>query len=98
MCCVTQQACRSTAGFFQLSYGGKTYLIQNAYPEAGDVVDGDQTDNMLTLNGFDVSLTNNLTTRFSVRGAPDPANCAVSYQQALALGQQPVITLVTSGC
>ena len=53
---------------------------------------------MLTLNGFDVSLTNNLTTRFSVRGAPDPANCAVSYQQALALGQQPVITLVTSGC
>lgn len=68
--CVTRQPCGSTAGFFYLSHGGKTYLIQNAYPEAGDVVGGDQVDTMLTLGNFDVSLVNNLTTRFGAQGTP----------------------------
>ncbi len=96
--CITRQPCGSTAGFYHLSQGGKSYLIQNAYPEAGDVVGGDQVDNMLTLNGFDVSLVNNLTTRFAAKGAPDPTNCAVTYQQAAALGLAPVITMSISKC
>lgn len=96
--CITRQPCGSTAGFYHLSYGGKTHLIQNAYPEAGDVVGGDQMDNMLTLHSFDVSLVNNLTTRFAAQGAPDPSSCAVTYQQAAALGQAPVITMSISGC
>lgn len=96
--CMAKQPCGSTSGFYHLSYGGRTYLIQNAYPEAGDVVGGDQVDNMLTLGGFDVSLVNNLTTRFAAQGAPDPTNCAVTYQQAASLGQAPVVTMSVSGC
>ena len=98
MYCVTRSPCGCTSGFYHLSHGGKTYLIQNGYPEAGDVIGGDQIDTMITQSGFDIALPDNLTTRFAVQGAADPVNCSVSYRQALAPGQEPLITLVTSGC
>ena len=96
--CVADTQCGRTTGFYYLRNEGKDYLIQNGYPEAGDVVGGDQIDSMITYSGFNVSLTNNLTTKFSLNNAPTPALCAVSYTQATAFDSPPVITLVTTGC
>jgi len=96
--CILKPNCSTTSGFFFLPYDGRTLRINNAYPEAVDVVGGDQIDTLLTQSGFDVVLVNNLTTRFDLRGAPTPANCSVSYQQAASLGAEPKITVTTGGC
>lgn len=96
--CLIEPRCATTPGFFYLSYDGRTLLINNAYPEAGDVIGGDQIDTIITQNGFDVVLVNNLTTRFDLRGAPIPATCSMSFKQAINLGDQPTITVAISGC
>lgn len=98
MYCMVKPACAQASGFYHLSYQGKTYLIQNAYPEAGDVVGGDQIDTMIQYSGFNVSLPNNLTTRFSPSSAASPATCRVDYVQAAAMGSAPTVTTDTSGC
>ena len=96
--CLIKPSCSSTAGFFFLPYDGRTLRIINAYPEAGDVINGDQIDSIITQSGFDVVLANNLTTRFDLQGAPNPATCSVAYKQAANLGDKPTITLTNSGC
>jgi MSHA pilin protein MshA len=96
--CMLKTPCATTSGFFYLPYDGRTLLINNAYPEAGDVIGGDQIDTIITQTGFDVVLANNLTTRFDLKGAPNPATCSVAYQQAANLGEDPAITVTASGC
>lgn len=96
--CMIKIPCATTSGFFYLPYDGRTLLINNGYPEAGDVIGGDQIDTIITQTGFDVVLANNLTTRFDLKGAPNPATCSVAYQQAASLGAEPTITMNTSGC
>lgn len=96
--CQIRSPCSTISGFYYLTFGGKTYLFQNGYPEAGDVIGGDQIDVLINYSGFTVSLPNNLKTMFSVSGAPDPTNCSVTYQQAASLGQAPIVTTLTSGC
>jgi MSHA pilin protein MshA len=96
--CQIKVPCATTSGFFYITFGGRTYLFNNAYPEAGDVVDGDQIDVLISHSGFNVTLPNNLRTRFSLSSASNPTNCSVTYQQAATLGQAPTITTITSGC
>ena len=96
--CVATSPCGTTSGFFYLPMNGKTWLINNGYPEAGDVIGGDQIDSMIDYSGFSVDLPDNLTTRFSSPGAPTALNCSVKYVQSAALGAQPTITATTSGC
>jgi MSHA pilin protein MshA len=96
--CLTKPACASTPGFFYLPYDGRTLLITNAYPEAGDVIGGDQIDTIITYSGFDVVLANNLTTRFDLKGAPNPATCSIAYKQAANLGDEPTIVVINTGC
>jgi len=98
MACILKPGCSTTSGFFYLSYNNKTLLINNAYPEAGDVIGGDQIDILIDQNGFNVVLANNLTTRFDLMGAPTPSACSVAYKQAVSLGAEPTITVTTSGC
>jgi len=96
--CMIKTPCATTAGFFYLPYDGRTLLINNTYPEAGDVIGGDQIDTIITQSGFAVVLANNLTTRFDLIGAPNPATCSVAYRQAVSLGEEPTITVTISGC
>jgi hypothetical protein len=98
MACILKPGCSMTAGFFYLPYNNKTLLINNAYPEAGDVIGGDQIDVLIDQNGFNVVLANNLTTRFDLMGAPTPSACSVAYKQAASLGAEPTISVITSGC
>lgn len=98
MQCLVTASCGSTAGFYSLPMGGRTWLIVNAYPEAGDAIGGDQIDSMITYSGFSVDLPDNLTTRFALQGAPTPLGCSVSYIQAAALGSAPTITTTVTGC
>jgi MSHA pilin protein MshA len=96
--CMVKPACAQSSGLYYLNYQGKSYLIQNGYPEAGDVVGGDQIDSMIQFSGFTVSLPNNLTTRFSPDSASSSTNCHADYVQAAAMGAAPTITTDTSGC
>lgn len=98
MYCMVKPACAQSTGFYYLSYQGKTYLIQNGYPEAGDVVGGDQIDTMIQHSGFNVTLVNNLTTRFAPSSASSAATCHADYVQALTAGASPTVTVDTSGC
>ena len=96
--CETLPACSGRSGFAYVTMFGRSWLFNNGYPEAGDVIGGDQIDSMIVLSGFTVSLPDNLTTRFAADGAATPAQCAVSYRQAAALGATPTIITTVSGC
>ena len=96
--CMVKASCSTTSGFFYLPYDGRTLLINNGYPEAGDVIGGDQIDTIITQSGFDVVLVDNLTTRFELHGAPTPSACSVAYKQAASLGAEPTITVIFTGC
>jgi hypothetical protein len=80
-----------------LPYAGRTLPITNAYPEAGDVIGGDQIDTIITYSGFDSILANNLTTRFDLKTAPNPSTCSISYKQAAKLGDEPTIIITSTG-
>lgn len=78
--------------------GGDTVAMQNAYPAAtatGIPVAGGvrAPDYIITKLALPPPLLHIL-----VPGAPDEGNCRIRYQQAAAVGAQPVFTLETSGC
>ncbi len=97
--CELLPSCAATTktGFGFVTYLGRSWRFNGGYPEAGDVIGGDQIDSLVVTTGFTVSLPNNLTTRFALTTAPTPANCSVDYKQADGTGP-PSITVNTSGC
>jgi MSHA pilin protein MshA len=84
-------------GYGILSFHGTAVYMNYGYPGAGDNVGGNNIDSLLTHAGFSVSIPDIYTSKFSMDGAPDPANCAVSYREAASVSG-PTITTETSGC
>lgn len=99
LCIVKPQTGCDIANPFQLvNLNGKQYWFNYGWLEAGDTVGSDEIDAAVTHTGFTVSLPNNLSTRFTKDGAPDPLTCSVLYVQANNASQGPTITTDTSGC
>jgi MSHA pilin protein MshA len=96
--CLLKAPCGTTPDFYFLNVNGRSWRIINTYPEAGDIVGGDQIDAMIDSSGFAIDLPSNLITRFRLADANDPTNCQVTYKQAASLGPPPTITSITSGC
>jgi hypothetical protein len=95
--CMVIPGCASS-GDTAFVMDGRAVRVNWGYPEAGDSIGNNQIDTTLDTTGFVGSLPDNLTTKFSVDDAPDPANCAVTYQQALQANPRPTITATISGC
>lgn len=98
ICIINEQQCKAATWPSTFNYQGKSVGISNLFPEAGDNINGNQIDTLINANGFTVTLIDNLTTKFSLSSATDPANCFVSYKQAMSLTTPPVILTTTSGC
>jgi MSHA pilin protein MshA len=98
ICLIKEAQCKAATWPSTFSYQGKSITISNLYPEAGDNINGNQIDTLINTSGFTVSLTDNLTTQFSLSTATDPSNCSVSYKQATSLTTPPVFTSITTGC
>lgn len=99
--CEINGFCQNPTGVF--TYQGKNVWYYNRYPDAGDSINDRQIDSLIDATGFTVSLDNTAVTRFSLKGAPTPANCAVTYQVAglnatTGVVTPPTIVTYTSGC
>ena len=79
---------------------GKMMYVNYGWIDAGDTLGVDQIDTFVSSSGFTVSIPGFDRTRFALNGAPDPANCSVTYFDAFFRGQAAGIdiTKATSGC
>jgi len=71
---------------------GASIAMANGYP-AADSID----DTLADTSGFDFSATGTTGT-FTKQGAPTPANCSVTYEEAAAANTPPTISFNTAGC
>jgi MSHA pilin protein MshA len=97
--CATQNACDMYAlSNSAVKIGAKFYITYGGYPLGGSLIGFDNIDTLVNISGFTVSLPTLTTTKFSYTTAPTPANCAVSYTNAVNAYTPPAIASVTSGC
>lgn len=96
--CLLQPTCQANAYVDStLTNQGATYAMWSGYPNGGNAANS--IDTMVTASGFQISYPDfNTTTQFSLANAPDPANCAVTYREAVDPDTPPVISVLSSGC
>ena len=80
--------------------GGREVRVNYGWPDAGETLGVNEVDTVVLYSGFTATLLDYAHTRFELNGAPDPATCSVTYEEAWTRG--PVlgmeITTNTSGC
>ena len=82
-----------------VTIGGRPAEIDYGWLNAGDSLGAGQIDSWVDVSGFTAVLTDALHTTFTLDGAPDPANCSVTYEEAsFNPAKVPTITSKTSGC
>jgi MSHA pilin protein MshA len=96
--CLLQPTCQANVqADSTLTNQGATYAMWSGYPNGGNAANS--IDTMVTASGFQISYPDfNTTTKFSLTTAPDPANCAVTYREAVDPATPPVISVLTGGC
>jgi MSHA pilin protein MshA len=97
----TMQGCSPNvnAGIGVYTQNGVSAQTAGCYPDAGDNLNYEQIDALITTTGFNVSLpaTGTADTYFDVSEAPNPSTCRVDYTQGY--GNQPIsISVISSGC
>ncbi len=99
ICQLKRQAC-DIANVYPntLNTQGLTVQFSNDFPDAGDNVNSKQIDILISHSGFSILLPDQYNTKFTLDGAPDPANCSVNYAQSQLPSSVPVISTINSGC
>lgn len=92
--CATQPDCQLSAGRSVLNLPSGRVLMERGYPQGGDP---SGIENALQLSGFTAVHVADRTV-FQKDGAPQAANCSVSYTSPQTDGGLPIITVETSGC
>ncbi len=99
LCQLKRQECDSANVWPNtLNTQGVAVQFSNDFPDAGDNVNSKQIDILINYSDFTATLPDQYNTKFTLDGAPDPANCSVNYAQAQLPGSSPVISEITSGC
>jgi hypothetical protein len=73
---------------------GNLVDFTNGYPDASNA---GIVSTLADVSGFSINVTATTVT-FEKNGAPDPANCSVSYSYDGGATSTPVIAGTTSGC
>jgi MSHA pilin protein MshA len=81
-----------------IGLGGIATRTAGGYPDAGDAVNDGEIDVWVNTTGYSIVVIYPYTHKFTLDGAPDPANCSALYGQATSAGTLPTITTLTSGC
>lgn len=85
---------QSKASGASISMEGATIAMANFYPTESS---GGIGNTLADTSGFSASFSGGLF-RLQKDGATDPANCAVTYDEAASSSAPPVIAAITSGC
>jgi prepilin-type N-terminal cleavage/methylation domain-containing protein len=97
--CKTDPSCDYGNSSQIVTIGGKSAWLNYGWLDSGDRLDVDQIDAWIIHAGFTASLPAPSRTLFTLDGAPDPANCSVTYWDAYYSSNQSVdIVPATSGC
>ena len=100
--CVLTAGCNLSSGSSLINVDGVVLGMYHGWPDAGDTINNNELDRLITASGFTVSLWNSgapgNATRWTPTAAKTPASCYVQYQEAQVAGADPSVTVVTSGC
>ncbi|WP_347989752.1 type II secretion system protein [Methylomonas sp. AM2-LC] len=97
--CAATPSCNLKNDQLHIYINNQWLWLNYGWPDAGDDIGVDEIDTTLSTSGFTISTPNIYTTVFSLSSARTPANCSVSYLQALYnVRYSPVITTITTGC
>lgn len=86
---------------FNVPMNGVNYPLLNCAPDGGDAVGGrGWIDTMVTYDSsvFDVTAPTYDKTVFTMKTAPKPAECSITYTTATVLNGDPTIQTVKTGC
>ncbi|MBI2731901.1 MAG: type II secretion system protein [Aquabacterium sp.] len=92
--CATQADCQLSAGRSVLNLPSGSVHMERGYPQGGNPAG---IESALQLSGFTAVHVADRTI-FQKDGAPQAANCAVSYTSPQTDGGLPIISVDTSGC
>jgi MSHA pilin protein MshA len=98
LCIVRGAACNPTSGAYIISNNGHSIQIWNGWPDAGDNIGGNEIDTAVLSSGFTVPIAAGRRTLWRLTKARDPSTCYVQYTEAIAPGDEAVVTTDTSGC
>jgi MSHA pilin protein MshA len=96
-CIVKIRDCH-TNGIGNITLWGQYITVNFGYPDAGDNLRVNQIDTLVNTDGWTLIAIPFASTKFALTGAPDPANCAVTYTDAYWGAGNITITTVTTGC
>lgn len=95
--CGLTQGCPMSAGAYALPYNGQTYAMLNGYVDAGDDGANVEIEAAIQYTGFTLVKSPTRHT-FTKDGSPVPADCSVTYTEALTAGAAATVSMVTTGC
>lgn len=100
--CALTAGCDLTTGVGSVIIDGVAYQMYRGWPDAGDTINNNELDRLINASGFTVSLWNPGAAGNATRWTPDAArtaaSCYVQYQEPQAVGGDPSVTVVTTGC
>lgn len=96
-CAVTPTCIPDVNGNSSVTINGQTVKLRNGWVDAGDFLDTNQIDSVITSNRFNKSLINSATTRWTHQDTTS-STCYTEYVEATSAAAGPTINTVTTNC